>query len=205
MIVKIKESNLVIKVTVLIAVTTASLLTVPSVGAYNLYGQGCRYDPKNDDDGLGIGFNNRGALYDSGEQLSIENAASAWNDTMTPQFTIVSYGSSRRDLRVQWANLGRNVGGSLTRWCGSSHYRRDPLFKWGANATYYDSTSGRRIAIAIHEIGHSYGVDHNNTSGCGSRAALMHSDAVGKHDECGWSEPQSDTIDGATAAHNGNW
>lgn len=199
------QPKLTIKVAVLVAITATSLLTAPSVDAYNLFGRGCRYDPANDDDGLGIGFDTRGSLYDSGEKLSIEHAASAWNDAMTPQFTVVSYGSSRRDLRVQWANLGRNVGGSLTRWCGSSHYRRDPLFKWGANADYYNTTSGRRIAIAIHEIGHSYGVNHNNTRGCGSRASLMHSDAVGKYNECGWSEPQSDTIDGATAAHNGNW
>ena len=125
---RLKQPNLTIKVAVLIAITTTTLLTAPSVDAYNLFGQGCRYDPANDDDGLGIGFNTRGSLYDSEEQLSIEHAASAWNDAMTPQFTVVSYGSSRRDLRVQWANLGSGVGGSLTR-CGSSHYRRDPLFK----------------------------------------------------------------------------
>lgn len=141
---------------------------VSNASAYTLYGQGCRYDPANDNDG--------------------------------------SYSSSKRDLRVQWANLGSSTGGSLTRWCGSDHYTQDPRFRWGANATYYSSTEGRRQAIAIHEIGHSYGVTHTTTPGCtDSSDTLMHSDPVGKYDLCGWGAPRPDTVSGATAAHNGNW
>lgn len=191
----------------LAVVALVAALTIPAAtaSAYVLYGQGCRYDPVNDNDGLGIGFDTGGSLYDSTERLSIEYAASDWNSAMTPQFTVVSYGSSTRDLRVQWSNLGVNTGGSLTRWCGSDHYTQVPRFQWGANATYYSTSEGRRQAIAIHEIGHSYGVAHDTTTGCGSGANLMYSDAVGKYDLCGWGAPRTDTVNGATAAHNGNW
>jgi len=190
-----------------LGILVLGLLAIPTIASvYTLYGQGCRYDPANDNDGLGIGFDTGGSLYDATERLSIEFAASDWNNAMAPQFTIVSYSSSKRDLRVQWANLGSSTGGSLTRWCGSDHYTQDPRFRWGANATYYSSTEGRRQAIAIHEIGHSYGVTHTTTPGCtDSSDTLMHSDPVGKYDLCGWGAPRPDTVSGATAAHNGNW
>ena len=200
-----KASREVLAIVALLTLLATLALPVASADAYNLLGTGCRYDPDNDDDGLGIGFDRNGSFYDSTEELSIQYAASAWNNAMTPQFTIVDYGSSTRDLRVQWDELGQNVGGRLSYSCGSDHYRRDPVFRWGADATYYTSTLGRRMAIAIHEIGHSYGLHHSNTGGCGSSASLMYSDVVDKYDDCGWDAPRSDSISGATAAHDGDW
>lgn len=177
---------------------------VESANAYTLFGTGCRYDPSNDDDGLGIGIKTDDPLYDTGEKISTENGALGWNQVMTPQFMMVSYGSPTRDLRVEWQDLGINVGGQLSYSCGSDHYTADPLFEWGANATYYSSTSGRRIAIAEHEIGHSYGLDHNNTAGCnGNTAGVMYTDAVAKYNLCLWSIPTADDTNGAIDAHNG--
>ena len=207
----ILKTRTMIWILVLLAVTAATAVVVAvaqDAYAYNLLGSGCRYDPDNDDDGLGIGFDDSRRirfLRDAAEELSTEHAASAWNNVMTPQFTIVDYGSSQRDLGVTWRNLGNHVGAELVYYCSSwlGHYWRDPSFRWGADANYYDSTSGRRIAIAIHEIGHSYGLAHSDTSGCGSSASLLHSNAVEKHDLCGWTDPRSDSIAGATDAHNG--
>ena len=191
---------------VLALVLIAALMPVRSAGAYTLLGEGCRYDPDNDDDGLGIGFQKDNDLYDEDEELAIQYAASAWNGAMDPQFTIVSHSSFDRDLAVRWANLGPNVGGALTYGCGSDHYWTDPVFRFGANATFYTPTMRRRKAIAIHEIGHSYGLQHNNTSGCNSStASLMHVYPVSKYDLCGWHRPTQDSVDGATAAHEGDW
>jgi hypothetical protein len=33
----------------------------------------------------------------------------------------------------------------------------------------------------------------------------MYSDAVGKHNSCGWANPTDDDAAGATRAHNGQW
>lgn len=195
-----KATGALAAVAVVVGATSA-----PASG-YDVLGGGCRYDPANDNDGLGIGFDTGGSLYNSTERLNVEYSASAWNALMTPQFTVVSWGSSQRDLAVKWSNLGVNVGGTTSLACsaGSNHYTSDPVFEFGANATYYSSTQARRMAISIHEIGHSYGLDHYNASGCDDKTAgLMYTDAVAKTNLCGWTDPTWDDVAGAIDAHNG--
>jgi len=191
--------RLLVAALVLLSVTAAYL---PVSDAWTSIGTGCRYDPKNDDDGLGLGFNTGGSLYDADERLKVEHAASSWNAAMVPNFTVVTWGSSKQDLKVTWANLGASIGGRLSYTCGSNHWTQDPTFSFGANATYYVASAGRRKAIAIHELGHSYGLHHNSTAGCGAGAGLMASNAVGKYDLCLWSGPTADDVTGATTRHN---
>jgi len=172
--------------------------------AYNLEGPGCRYDPKNDDDGLGIGFNS--SNFNQAMRDSTVDAAARWNAKMVPQFTLVSYGSSTRDLRVEFGTLPSNVGAQTTFWCSASanHYTKDPLFTWNIAQGYYVSTGPHRTAIGVQEIGHSYGVAHNNSSSCDVKVGgLMYPDPVLKHDTCGWVDPTTDDVNGAVDAHNG--
>ena len=184
----------------------AALVPVPSAGAYVLQREGCRYDPDIDDDGLGIGFQRDNDLYDEDEELAIQYAASAWNGAMDPQFTVVNHSSFDRDLAVRWANLGPNVAGYLLTNCGSSRFRRDLVSIFSANATFYTPTMRHRKVIGIHEIGHSYGLNHNNAGGCDpTTASLMHRRTLDKYDLCGWHRPTQHSVDGATAAHGGEW
>jgi hypothetical protein len=188
----------------------AGVLCVPTAAnAYVMFGKGCRFDPDNDNDGLGIAFNTGSGSYNATERQRTEWAAADWNNKMTPTFTIVSpYSSNKRDVGVDWAALGTNVGASMTKPCGSDHYTQDPIFKWSTNATYYSKTQGQQVAVAVHEFGHAYGLNHNQTGGCNQtvgNAGLMYSDAVGKHNSCGWANPTDDDAAGATRAHNGQW
>ncbi len=177
--------------------------SIPASG-YNIFGSNCRFDPANDYDGLGIGVLTTDPLYNSNQAFSTTSGGNAWNTVMVPQFTTVSYSSSTRDVRVEWGNLGASVGGRTTYWCGSGHYSQDPLFEWGANQTYYVSTADRRKVIAIHELGHTYGMNHNNSTSCNpSIAGLMYTDVVVKTNTCGWTVPTADDVNGAIDAHNG--
>jgi hypothetical protein len=172
-----------------------------SASAWVDLGAGCRYDPVNDDDGLGIGF---GSNQNANMTSMTQDAAARWNSRMVPQFTVVSYGSSTRDLKVNFSTtLPYYVGAQTTSWCGSDHYTQDPDFVWNKSQGYYTGTNQRWSAIATHEIGHSYGLSHNNTVACNvSAAGLMYDDAVAKTDSCGWWGPTTDDATGATYTHN---
>lgn len=170
--------------------------------AYSIAGPNCRYDPSNDDDGLGIGFSSTNQRAD--QKGSTEDAAARWNAKMVPKFTLVSYGSSTRDLRVEFGALPVGTHATTMRWCGSGNYSQDPLFTWNINNGFYPNTGPHRTAIAVHEIGHSYGVEHKGTIGCdGGTAGLMFSNSVAKNDACGWIDPTTDDVNGAIDAHNG--
>lgn len=188
----------------------AGVLSVPSsASAYVLLGEGCRFDPDNDNDGLGIAFNTGASGYSATERQRTEYAAADWNNKMTPTFTIVSsYGSTKRDLGVDWAALGARVGGTVTYSCGGGNYTKDPIFRWSTNATYYPKTQGQQVAVAVQELGHGYGLDHNPVGGCNQtvgNAGLMYPDAVAKYNLCGWANPTDDDAAGAARAHNGQW
>lgn len=182
----------------------AAVVPTASTDAYTLFGTGCRYDPGNDDDGLGIGIRTDDPQYSAAGATAFENAAYGWNQVVTPQFTMVGYGGSTRDLRAEFADLGANTGGLTSIWCGSSWYSQDPLTEFGTNATYYTANLGRRTAVLEHEEGHSYGLNHNDTTGCDTKTAgVMFYAQPSKYDECGWNVPTTDDVNGQIDAHNG--
>lgn len=174
-----------------------------SASAYNIFGWGCRYDPSNDDDGLGIAFSSTNLNLP--RQAATTAAAGAWNGYTTPQFTIVSYGSSTRDLKVHFTYQGTNGPSAVTHlpcnyWYG--YYESDPTLEWNLDITWYNYDELR--ISALHELGHSYGVDHNNDTSCfTSLAGLMYYSSVAKYYYCGWNYPTTDDVNGQVDAHNG--
>lgn len=184
-----------------LAASSMVLLSDTPASAYSLFGSNCRFDPANDDDGLGIGFSSTN--FNQSRRDSTEYAAGRWNSGTTPQFTLVSYGSSTRDVRVEFAYLG--AGGTVaqtTVWCGSGHYSADPLLEWNLDVT--QPTSDKQIVTGEHELGHAYGLDHNNTYSCnGSTAGIMYAPSAAIVDACGWTWPTPDDFAGQVDAHNG--
>lgn len=187
----------------LAAAIAASQVITPSASGYVLQGSTCRYDPVNDDDGLGIGFSSTN--YNQSRRDSTVDAAGRWNAAVAPQFTVVGYGSSTRDLRVTFARLGAGgVVAQVTTSCGtnSNYYTQDPLFQW--NLDVAQPTVGLQTVTAIHELGHSYGLAHNQVGGCDLKTAgLMFTPSAQKSQECNWVYPTIDDINGQVDAHNG--
>lgn len=184
----------------LVAAAGVGTQTEPA-SSYVVTGGGCRFDPANDNDGLGIGFNSTN--FNTLRRNATEDSAARWNGSMTPQFTLVDYGSSTRDVRVEFGFLGAGGGvATTTRWCGSNNYTQDPLITWnlsvslGSDVFHYSEAAG-------HEFGHTYGLEHNNTEGCdGNTAGIMYW-TTAKYGQCGWIGPTTDDAKGATDAHNG--
>lgn len=179
-----------------------ALRTTTPTSAYVLLGSNCRFDPDNDDDGLGIGYDYV-VNYNASRADSTRTAAARWNAGTTPQFTEVNYASSTRDVRVEFAYLG-GMGpvATTTYWCGSGHYSQDPRIRWNLDVT--QPTIAKQDVTGVHELGHTYGLDHNGTFNCTAwSAGLMYSPSAGIHDLCCWSWPTYDDLAGQVDAHNG--
>ena len=206
---KVRTAKAVAAASVLLA--TSAVVAGGSAEAYVVSGGGCRFDPSNDNDGLGIGFTSTN--FNQGMRDATEDGAARWNNSGGPAtFTIVSYGSSTRDVRVVFSNLGASgAAASITRWCSSSanHYSQDPRFNWNLDFKYPSSGNGhslfrQRSVTAIHELGHGYGLSHNQGSGCDtSSRGLMFAPSRDKLESCGWINPTSDDTKGAADAHDG--
>src|SRR3546814_15095047 len=81
-----------------------------AVGAHVALGAGCRFDPSNDNDGLGIGYSSTNL--NAARRDSTSASAGHWNrkldlynvNGVDPDLTIVSYSSSTREIRVEFRN-----------------------------------------------------------------------------------------------------
>lgn len=181
-----------------------TVITGQGAFGYNLHPSGCRYDPTNDDDGLGIAFSSNN--YNTQRVGATVSAAGTWNYWVTPQFTLVTWGSSQRDLKVEFHYLGAGGGVAQTQLpCNLffGYYDADPTLKWNLDITHY-YTNELEIT-GIHEIGHSYGVNHNMDSSCnGNLAGLMYTPSVNKFYACSWPSPTVDDILGQVDSHNGH-
>ncbi len=186
-----------------IACTVLAQVVIPSAGAYVLSGSGCRFDPANDDDGLGIGFSSTN--YSQARRDATVDAAGRWNWGTTPQFTLVSYGLSTRDVRVEFSYLGAEAGPAYTiQYChpGQGYYRADPVFIWNVDVWQYNYNE--RVVTAEHELGHTYGLAHNQNYSCdGWWAGIMFAPSAQKVTQCNWTWPTPDDFAGQVDAHNG--
>lgn len=204
----VKRSRRIAGAAIAAAALAATVPTEPA-DAYVVLGYGCRYNPGNYYDGLGVGyfwgFLSAGTATEAIYLDQTSNAAARWNQMFGPHFTTVPYGASTMDLGVfvSWS-LGPN--GSIAKtWfdCGGSHYDYDPLIEWNAN---YVRPNVYRLGTAIHEIGHSYGLEHNQYQTCDPNlSGMMFTPSSQKYDACGWTFPSSDDAKGAGSIKAGNY
>lgn len=167
-------------------------------------GVGCRYDPVNDDDGLGIGTNP--ANFDNMLWTGLVNGATEWNVVMTPQFTLVDYSSPQRDVGLNFTHsLPATTQAQIRYTCGTYFtpwYSVDPQIDYNLDWGYKSSFQAQ--AVGVHELGHSFGLGHDQTPDCdGNNAGLMYSDAAGKFGACGWVKPQPNDYKSAANSHAG--
>src|SRR3546814_18987236 len=81
-----------------------------AVGAHVALGAGCRFDPSNDNDGLGIGYSSTNL--NAARRDSTSASAGLWNrkldlykvNGVDPDLNIVSYSSPTRNIRVEFSN-----------------------------------------------------------------------------------------------------
>jgi len=175
---------------------------------------GCfHFDPANDDDGLGIGVSSTD--YNASLWSSTVDAAARWNGRVTPNFTLVPYGSSTRDVKVNFKNLGvgnPSIGGTAaetTTTCDSKsgHYTSDPDTKWNRQYDFSSYGSSLQSAVGVHELGHAYGLAHWNTQNClvnqANQVGMMH-EGVWAYFYCTGTaryNPTVDDVNGQTVVH----
>lgn len=187
------------------AIGVATLVPSQAAAAFELYGPGYRYDPANDNDGLGIAF----CDMDDGDNLqtSTVDAAARWNEKMTPQFTVgMSCGASTQDVSIHTFDGSDTLTGYTVTYPGSDHYVSDPKVYWNTTP-YYDLNDGfDRRGVILHELGHSYGLDDTTQVGCdGNNTGIMYYAEPLKVEQCNWYYPTTDDYKGATVAHKGDW
>lgn len=180
---------------------------------YRMLGPGCRFDPANDFDGLGVSISS-GVTSD--ESSATINAMQAWDNDFSPNQPQFAYQGdnpfdSHVDLRVTWADLAPPIQAQTVYTCGSDHFTGDPTISWNHDQQGYVWTADNRQAVLVHEIGHALGLDHDYAEGCnGTLAGLMYPDAIGEYQNCNtptsnWTVPQTTDFNGAYRAYHGQW
>lgn len=118
----------------------------------------------------------------------------AWNDTTTPGYFEETTVSLDPEVNVTDGSFPTdNFYAKISYSCINGHFSGNEVnFIWN-NARLTTRTSAQKSRIAVHELGHSYGLDHVIT-GC----HIMRFD-VGYMTDCLRTSPSSDDIAGANA------
>jgi len=177
--------------------STLVLVVQAPADAYQLNPDGCRWSGSEP----AIGY--RFSYVEWDYQSATGQADLAWDATAANGYFYQTSSTSDDDVVVYDDDYGAN---SYVAWvaggCDSNHIWYDPLYlRW--NQHYMDSeTAQAKKAVGVHELGHVYGLWHNQTSGCvGSQAGLMYDPALTKYANCGWTTPTSDDVSGVQAIY----
>ena len=177
-----------------LALTLLVSSAVAQNGAYAF--TGCRFDPDSIDP-ISYRFFSVGADYET----AFKNAEKVWDRTTAPGYFSEHSYSFDPEINVTDDSLPYTWGGKLTGHCsipaGSSfgNYTGDEV-EIQFNTRVMDSYTGHnKKLVALHEIGHAYGLDHVY-SGC--RLMRLRLD---EYNSCGVAMPSADDIAGVAAIY----
>ncbi len=158
------------------------LFLFPTVSASGYVLNGCKYSGTNPT--IDYRFYSVGPTY----QSAFNSGASAWDSTSAPGYfhyapsasdpEIEVYDVWSQDTKWAWTSGGCNSGG------GQTWYGNETTITFNTRTMSGLSSTEKKI-VAVHEMGHSYGLAHSSL-GCGTYTEpVMRSDPTWVFDNCG--------------------
>jgi hypothetical protein len=179
---------------VLLAITVLTLTVLP-VSAWVL--NRCKYSGSNPT--IHYKFYDVASVY----QDAFQSGQAAWDATSAPGYfkevwgwdpNLEVYDEWSQDTAWAWAS-GGCPSGTFQTWYGNETKNTFNM------RTMADLSATEKKIVAIHEMGHSYGLAHSSL-GCGANEPVMRSDATWVLDNCGNSNaPYANDVAGVNAQY----